>query len=327
MYIEKRRILWYNTQDPLFFVRCQTLSYFVQFLLILALVVLGCMKTTLQSAMGKRYVRCAQDSVLFNILFFVSISLSVTIIFGIGRITPALILWAAAVAVFTVMFQMLYAMALSMGPVSLTVLIINCNVFICTIASTIMFREQIYLPQLAAIGFLVISMLLSLKKSADGKGVSTRWLVLSLLAMTGAGVATTIQKAFSVSSAASADTNTGNTFLVVMYLIGALMLAVIYFVSAYTGKKSKSTAGIRPGMLVFALAMGVVMCIYQKVNIISMANIDGAFHYPTYTGLASVVMSLIGILFFRDQLNSRQKWGIVCGIVSVVLMNVRWMPL
>ena len=302
------------------------LSYFVQFLLILALVVFGCAKTTLQSAMGKRYVHCAQDSVLFNILFFVSISLFVTILFGIGSITPALILWAAAVAVFTVMFQMLYAMALSMGPVSLTVLIINCNVFICTIASTIMFREQVYVPQLAAILFLVVSMFLSLKKSADGKSISTKWLVISLLSMTGAGLSTTIQKAFSVSYAA-ADANTGNTFLVVMYLIGALILAVIYFVGAYTGKKVKSTAGIRPGMIVFALAMGVVMCIYQKVNIISMANIDGAFHYPTYTGLASVVMTLIGILFFHDQLNTKQKWGIVCGIVSVVLMNVRWLPL
>ena len=79
------------------------MSYFVQFLLILALVVFGCMKTTLQSAMGKRYVRCAQDSVLFNILFFLSISLSVTVLFGIGKITLPLILWAAGVAVFTVM--------------------------------------------------------------------------------------------------------------------------------------------------------------------------------------------------------------------------------
>ncbi|MBE6613025.1 MAG: hypothetical protein E7632_11080 [Ruminococcaceae bacterium] len=303
------------------------MSYFLQFLIICALVLLGSVKVTLQGAMGRRYIRCAQDSVLFNIIFFAFIACVVALFFGLSPVTPEVFLWASAVSVFTVVFQLIYSIALSIGPVSLTVLITSSSVFIATFASVIMYKEQVYLPQLIAILFLALSMVLSLKKSPDGRQISGRWLAMSFIAFFATGTATLLQKMFSVSLGEQSGGKTSSTFLFLMYLLGAAMLLIVYFVRAHTGKKEKSTAGIPRGMVLFALGMGLALGIYQKLNVFAMANIDGAFFYPTYNGLTSVLMSVIGILFFHDELNLRQRLGIVCGIVSVVLMNVRVWPI
>ena len=55
-----------------------------------------------------------------------------------------------------------------------------------------------------------------------------------------------------------------------------------------------------------------------------MEKIDGGFMFPTYSGMQSLGMTVIGILLFKDKLSKRQVLGVVTGISCVVLMNVRW---
>ena len=54
-----------------------------------------------------------------------------------------------------------------------------------------------------------------------------------------------------------------------------------------------------------------------------MSVVEGTFHFPTYAGLQSLTMTLVGIVMFKDKLSKKQMIGVVCGIVSVVLMNMR----
>ncbi len=303
------------------------MSTLFQFLLILLMVLLGSTKATLQSAMGKRYIRSVQDSVLFNFLFFLAISLWVLLLFGIGEITLPLVLWSGSQAIFTALYQLLYSLALSVGPVSLTVVITNCATFISTFACVMLLDEQLYLPQLIAIAFLAASMVLSMKKSANDKQVSGKWFAFSLTAMIASGIGSTLLKLFSVQYSTASNGDTANTFLFLMYVIGAVFLLLWYIFAACLEKKPKNTGGFRMGMLPFALSMGLALCLFQKVNVYGQALIDGAFLFPTLSGLSSVFMSLIGIFFFHDRLNTKQKLGILCGILSVVLMNLRYLPL
>ena len=40
--------------------------------------------------------------------------------------------------------------------------------------------------------------------------------------------------------------------------------------------------------------------------------------------LQSLIMTLVGVVMFKDQLTRRQQLSVLCGIVSVVLMNLRF---
>ena len=57
---------------------------YIQFLLILALSTLACIKTTLQSRMSRHHVHVTQDSVWFNVLLFGAIAICLCILFPLG---------------------------------------------------------------------------------------------------------------------------------------------------------------------------------------------------------------------------------------------------
>ena len=54
---------------------------------------------------------------------------------------------------------------------------------------------------------------------------------------------------------------------------------------------------------------------------------DGTFMMPTYSGLQTVMMTLVGVLIFHDKLSRRQLLGVLFGVVCVICMNLRILPL
>ncbi|MBQ8509728.1 MAG: EamA family transporter [Clostridia bacterium] len=298
------------------------MDYILQFLLILLLVVLACTKTTIQSRMSRRHIRCTQDSVLFNAMMFAAIALCVAILFPMSAITPQIVGYAAMVAVSTTVFQTTYSVALSTGSVSLTVLIANFNVLITTASSVLIFKESLYYTQLIGILFLVASMFLSVDNSGDYHKVNWKWLALSVTAMVTSGLGSCIQKFFGRTAGASQQ-GTDAAFLFINYLLASLIAFAMYFIGSRFGKREKSTFGFNKHVLLYALATGLTLSIYQKFYMYGMAHIDGTFMFPTLAGASSVGMSIIGVVMFRDSLSKRQWLGILCGIACVALMNLR----
>ena len=105
------------------------------------------------------------------------------------------------------------------------------------------------------------------------------------------------------------------------YVLSAVMGFIIYAINARKGEKSP--LGFKKSVVLYALAIGLVLGVYQRLNIYTMSVVEGTFHFPTYAGLQSLTMTLVGIVMFKDKLSKKQMIGVVCGIVSVVLMNMR----
>ena len=136
------------------------MSYFVQFLLVLLLAVLACIKVTVQGFVSRGHIRTTQDSVWFNAMVFAVIAAFLVLLFPMGEITGTLVLYASVVTITTVVFQVCYTIALKTGPVSLTVLIGNFHVLITTSFSCLFLGESLYLSQMAGIALLILSMYL-----------------------------------------------------------------------------------------------------------------------------------------------------------------------
>lgn len=301
------------------------MSYLFQFLLLLAISVLGCVKVTLQGRMSRQYVHQTQDGVWFNGLLFLAIAVCLSLIFPLARPDLSTVLHAAAAGTCVVVFQTSYALALASGPVSLTTLIVNFSVLLSAGFGMVMYGDNLYLTQLAGIAALVVSMFLSVEKKPDEKKSQGRWLLLTMLAMLGDSGISFAQRMFNATPSAGAA-HMDITFSAVMYLVASVLAFAFYFGNTRRGLRSRSDIGFHWRVLVYVAAIAVVLSIYQKGMMLSIANIEGTFLYPTHTGLMSLIMTAIGILFFHDRLTARQKWGVAFGILCVVLMNVRVGP-
>ncbi len=298
------------------------MSGIMQFLLIFLIASLACVKVTLQGAASRRYIRCNSDSLLYNSMFFACVALFLGIMFPQCTPNGEIALWGCIVGAGTVMFQAFYALALTSGPLSISSLVINLSVLVPTIVSAVVFRENIYYMQLAGIVLLCFSLPLSLKDSSGEHKVSAKWLIFLSLAFLSNGVATSLMKLFFKTESALIA-NSENTFLLCMYICASLVALAVFLVMRF-GLKAKNV-GIKREWKLFAFiaAMGLSLALFQKTHMYGLETIPGSLMFPTYIGIQTSMMSFIGILFFGDMLTGRQKLGIVLGIASVVLLNIK----
>jgi len=297
-------------------------SQLLQFALILLLTFLSCGKVTIQGHVSRNYIRNTQDSVLYNTLFFAFISILLAIFLPLARPVPQAMLLAAVASLSNVVFQVLYSVALTRGPVSLTVLIVNFSVLIPTAMSVFFFGEALYATQLLGILCLILALILSANKAQGEQKASKLWFVMALTCMLLSGANACIQKGFYVTEAALIPYEE-NTYLVMLYAFSAVFAAIVFGFNACTGKRERSTFGVSGKVIAYTALVAGVMTAFQKFYILAIANIDGTFLFPSFYGMQSLAMTLIGILFFHDRLTARQKIGVLFGIVSIALMNVK----
>ncbi|MBQ9784059.1 MAG: EamA family transporter [Clostridia bacterium] len=301
-------------------------SQLLQLLLIFALVILAVTKVTLQGAASRRHIRGTVDSVLFNAQLFAVIAVVMAIMFGAELPSWQGLLLVLCSAIGTFLFQVSYALALQCGPVSLSVLIVNFNVLLTTTFSVIVYKDPVYLSHLIGIAFLVISLLLSIKKEENAKAISGKWLVLLATALIGTATGTIITQVFTKSFSDSAKQDNG--FVILVYVAASLMAFAWYFAGALGKGKKRCTYGFwNKHMWLLIVLIGVVLGVFQKLYMSGMKYIDGAFLFPTFSGMQSLAMTFVGIVFFKDKLSVRQMVGVVFGIACVVMMNLKFVVL
>ena len=296
------------------------MNYLFQFLLIVVLAALASAKVTVQGFMSRKYISTSQDSVWFNSLLFMVIGVLFVILFPMGELNGTIVFYASIVAFTNIAFQCCYAIALRSGPVSLTVLIGNFNILLTTSFSCLFMGDSLYATQLVAIGFLIVSMFLANESKPDEKKATRKWLILSLICMSCSATFGIGQKLFLATPQAQLP-NAQPTELALSYFASGVFGFILYAFGAVKGKKSPLK--FQKAVLGYAGAIGLLLCVYQRLNSYTMSVVEGSFHFPTYAGMQSLTMTLVGVVLFKDKLTRKQLIGVACGIISVILMNMR----
>lgn len=291
-------------------------------LLIIFLSVLACFKISLQGSMSRRFVHGPQDSIWFNGLLFAAIMICLAVVFPFAMPDLTTVLYAVGAGLGMVVFQSCYAMGLATGPVSLTALIINFSVLLVSGFGIVVFGDNLYLSQFVGVAALVVSFFLSVDWHEKKKS-NRRWLVIVILGLLGDTAVCCLQRLYQATASAAVP-GRDVTFLLVMYLSGSLLAFLFY---GWNSRRSgKSAMGFQRPVLIYVALIAAILSIYQKLTMYAITVIQGTVYYPTHVGLLSLLTTLTGILFFRDRLTTKQKWGLVCGIACVVLMNVQIGP-
>lgn len=283
----------------------------MEYILVILLGVLATAKMSFQSGFSKNNVKTSTDALAFNgFVFAFSAALFLPQIFGCSN---EVWLYAAVGAAFTVIFQLLYTKALSMGNVSLTVLIVNFSMVLNVLFSYFVYNDPISPPRVCGILLTVASFVICTRFDG-GKSGGTKWLLFTVLAMFSTSGGSIVQKMLGESQYSGES----RAFISCLYIIALGLTITIY---PFLKRNEPKTFKIGFNMIKFAAGVGISLAVFQAVYTYALANVDGTFLFPSYTGITIVLSTLSGVLIFKDKLTRRQILGMAVGIVSIVLMN------
>jgi drug/metabolite transporter (DMT)-like permease len=174
--------------------------------------------------------------------------------------------------------------------------------------SVVVFREMPDLLQIIGFCLAVAAILLiNLRKDAGNSTADFKLgLILMLLA---GGMADAMSKIFE---------ELGNPALEPQFLAYTFLVALI-LCSVLMRRK-----GQRPGKweLIFGLLIGVPNFFSAKFLLGALENIPAVIVYPVYSVATILVVTLTGVLAFKERLEKRQWIGMGLILVALVLLNV-----
>ena len=284
----------------------------MQYLLILLLCVLATVKVGFQSAFSKKSVKNKADILVFNFFVF----LFSGILFSSGIINSSLAVYAYAFvgAFFTVLFQLTYTEALSLGNVSLTVLIVNLGMVLNVIFSYLVYKEPMTWIRFIGIVLTIITFVIC-TDFKNSKPTEKKWYIYTICAMVSTTIASGIQQIFSKSQYSAQN----GVYVAAVYLIGAVFLLLAYLLLKKKGVDK--TFKIDKRLILLTMATGICLGLYKFVSTYSLTVIDGTFFYPARAGGSTIFSALTGVLFFKDKLNTKQKLSVIIGSVAIIFIK------
>lgn len=283
----------------------------MQYLVLLLCCLLSTTKASIQGDFSKKHIKNLSDIVFFiGLVFAFSSLLFLPRVFG----CPWQVwIFGAAFGIFSVIFQLSYTKALSLGNVSLTIMLSNLSMVVPILFSAIAYGEWPTLLQYVGIALTVVAFAINTDFKSGGKK-SALWIILVLTTLLVGGTASCVQKIMSKTEFADQS----QAFVSCAYIVAAIATFLVYLPIR---KKQAKTYPTSPRVFLYALGVGVSLAAFQFVYNRAIATYPPAFVFPAYAGGTIIVSALAGIILFKDKLSLKQAISIFVGFAAVVLMN------
>ena len=296
---------------------------------------LGCalasLKVTLQSKFSKSGKHTLSQNIFFTAIMFATISLMFLPTLFDGGISVTTLFYAALLGSFSLLYQIFYVIALSMGRMTLTVIINNFGMLVPMLVS-IVFLDERFTPLIGvgaalALVSLCLTVVNKSKKGEKSKnnGEGVVWLVLVLLVFLTNGLASVSQKLYTTNINMDLPPleklDVVGEFICIAYLIAAVE-AFIVFAFLVPKDKKKGIKLVSKNTVLIGCGVGAALGVFQCVNTFGMSLIPGAIYYPAYNCGTSLLLALIGAVLFKERFTVRQYIGIGIGVVAILLLCI-----
>ncbi len=278
------------------------------------LLVLSMVISVSQNMVTKQYnLKCKKpDPFLYSallsasaIIFFV-LSSGFTLSFR-PEIMPYAIGFAAAYAAALVGLNL----AISAGPLSITMLAESYSLLIPTAFGILFLHEPVGKGVYCGIGILVISLLfINIKK--ESVKVSFRWLVYMLIAFIGNGMCSTVQKMQQLRFNGAYK----NEFMIVAFLIVAVMLGLISAVKARDEKPAFSQC------CRYAVLAGMANGMLNLLIMYLTGLLPNAILFPSHSVGVMLLTFCVGRGVYKEHFSKIQTIGYVLGMAAIILLNL-----
>ena len=213
--------------------------------------------------------------------------------------------------------------ALQIGPMSYTSVIISFSTLISALSGLMFFGESLGWAQIVGIVLMLISFLLAANNNGEEKKANLKWLLACLIAFAATGGIGIMQKVHQ----SSAHLGELNAFLIIAFVSSAILCAIF---AAFLKKREKidtcmaKTVQTSKKQLWISLAVmvagGVCIAVNNRFNLYLSGVMDSAVFFPIVNGGGLVLTTLAAVLLFRERLSKKQWVGLLFGIASVVFL-------
>ena len=285
----------------------------MNWLIIIFLGMLATVKVSAQSRFGRTSIKNGTDAIFFNCILF----LFTAIIFFSDAVNASsvTVLYAAMLGVIEISYQFFYINSLSLGSVSLTILIVNLFNVIPVILSALVFGDAISPLRITGIVMTLLSFAVCTDFSFKEKNAK-KWFLCTLGVAVASASANVLQKFFAESPVASEN----SAFVSWGYIFAFVFSLAFYLVNSSI--KEKKTFKTSPRVFVYAAICGGLLAVYMYINTKALTFIPGTFFFPAYSGISTILSTMVGIILFKDKLSKKQFLGIAVGIIALVLVNM-----
>lgn len=252
----------------------------------------------------KKHLKTNDDIHKFNIFVYAVCIL----IFGILTLNGSLSLYTVLLGVLfgvvTALSNLYKMLALSKGPMHITLLITTSSMIIPTL-SGVFFGEKFSLFKILLVLILIYFIYLSIGKSKEGK-INKSWGIYCLLTFILMGSIGIIQKIHQTSSHKSEISG----FLFVSFFISLIISGLRV--------KDKKNFKDKKNLIPLAMICGVCTFTMNFLNLKLSGLLPSQLFFPLVNGSAIVLSSVMSAVLFKERLSKRQTVGLIGGILSLI---------
>ena len=195
----------------------------------------------------------------------------------------------------------------SKNGVVLTSIFSKLGVLIPTLMAVLVFREVPKVTQVIGIIIaLVAIVLIHFEKGALSEGNHKEWLLILLLF---AGITDSLANVYEQRGSAQLE----DGYLLVTFGVAAILAAIFAFSK---GRKiSKSD-------VIFGLILGIPNFFSSKFLLLALGSMKAVLVYPTFSVGTLVVISLVGVLAFKEKLDRKKAIALGMIVLALGLLNI-----
>ena len=191
--------------------------------------------------------------------------------------------------------------------VVLSSVFIKLGLLVPMVLSVFLFRE---IPTwVQTVGFILAVAAIVLINYEKGSGEKSNGKLFLLLMLLAGGAGDAMSKVFSVYGAQSL----GDAFLFYTFL-SALMLCVL----AAAARKERP----HPAALLFGFVVGIPNFFSARFLLLALGRLPAVIVYPTYSVATLLLVTLAGVVMFRERLKKNQWIALVIILAALVLLNI-----
>ncbi len=289
-------------------------------LLLLVLIAIGVLTVTLQNYFCKNLFKTRSDNFAYSAVVYVFAVITTFLVNGcrIGELS----LFSAIDGVFygLMMTVELYftLQAYKTGSMSFTSLFVVAAIMIPIIPSWLFWGEPVTWQQITGIAvmFVAIAMILNVT-AADRKTINVKWLKNVIPAFLASGLAGVCEMVLTQSE--YADQSDGFILFGLVFAVVTMLLVLLFLT-----KKEKEPVTFKPTLRISlpTVCIGIFYSLACIITLAVLKQLPASVVFTLNNGVRLIIVTVLDVLLFREQINKKQYAGLALGIVGIILLSV-----
>lgn len=281
------------------------------------LILLCTVTVTVQQVFKKQYsLRCAGGNYFFSasvsffaLLFFLLIPEEISLGTDILPYSAGFAAMYALATVYSVM-------ALTIGSLAITSLVLSYSLIIPTLYGILFLSEKITPLKCGGILLLLISIFLVRAQTKEDNKASkptVKWIIYVLIAFVANGMCSVVQNAQQRRFNGMQNSN----FMILALIISTAVLLVLSLIF----ERNTILNALKKGTVLSA-ACGICNGATNYLVMVIIAAVASSVFFPVLSAGQLILTFIISVFAYREKFIPRQIAGLVCGLVSLVFLNI-----